>query len=173
MDPFTMMLAAATGVKAAGQLMQADAESQAYRYNAKMAAQQGDIERQQAAAREEAQRRQADRVLGSQRAALAQSGGGMGGSALGVMKQSAAEAELDALMIRYEGDIRARGFDAQAEQERFAARNAKKAGYWQAAGTILGGGANYAGAKANGSSPPPKPKAARNEYGFRERNWDF
>lgn len=142
--------AAASGVKAIGQLQAADAQSQAARYNAKLANQQAEVERQQTLAREEAQRRQAAQILGQQRAAFAQSGGGMGGSAADVMQQSTALAELDALTIRYEGDLRARGFDTQAEQERFAARTAKKQGYYQAAGTILGGTADYMTLKKQG-----------------------
>lgn len=173
MDPFTIALVAATGMKALGQLQQADAESQAHRYNAGVAAQQAVVEGQQASAREDAQRRQARQVLGQQRAAFAQSGGGMGGSAGDIMGQSAIDAELDALTIRYEGQMRARGFDAQAEQERFAARSAKKAGYWAAAGTVLGGAADYYGARAGAPGGTPKPKAKMNEYGFRDRNWDF
>lgn len=138
-----IVLAAGTALKTVGQLQAADAQSQTARYNAKMANQQAEVERQQTLAREEAQRRQAAQVLGQQRAAFAQSGGGMGGSAADVMQQSSAMAELDALTIRYEGDLRARGLDAQAEQERFAARTARKQGYFQAAGTILGGVGDY------------------------------
>lgn len=132
---------------AMGNLQAGDAAKQAGDYNAGVLTQNAGIERQQADAREEAKRREAAMVLGSQRAAFGQSGGGMGGSAADVSEQSAINAELDALTIRYEGDLRARGMEAQAANERWAGGNAQRASRSQALGSILSGVASYSSAK--------------------------
>lgn len=154
---------ASTVFSALGAINQSNAQAASYQsqrqatdYNATVLDQNAGIERQQANAREEAQRRDARRILGSQRAALSQAGTGMGGSAADVMAQSAADAELDALTLRYEGDMRARGLIAQAEGERYQGRvaganasAARSAGPMNAIGSILGGVGSYMGYKEN------------------------
>lgn len=120
------------------------AQANADAYNAEIDAQNARVARQQANAREEAQRRQAKQVLGEQRAALAQAGIGLSGSAADVYQQSATNAELDALNIRYEGELQARGLLAQSElntyqgkASRMNAGSARRGGYTNAAATIL------------------------------------
>jgi hypothetical protein len=146
-----------TVFSAIGAIQQANSQSAAYKsqkqasdYNAAVLTQNAANERAAANQREEAQRREARMILGSQRAAFAQAGTGLGGSAADVMEQSSTDAELDALTLRYEGDMRARGMMAQAEGERFQgrvagynAKQAKTAGYMDAVGSILGGAGNY------------------------------
>lgn len=141
------MIIAATAVKAIGAIQQGSAAKAAGDYNASMLEQSAAVERQQTAAREDAKRRETRMVLGSQRAAFAQSGGGLGGSAADVMQQSAINAELDALTLRYEGDLRARGMQADATSERFAGKQAQRQGYFSAAGSILSGAGEYMGAQ--------------------------
>lgn len=63
---------------------------------------------------EEAQRREARQVLGEQAAAMAQAGGGYGGTNEKLLTQSATLAELDALNIRYGGFMRRSGLLAEA-----------------------------------------------------------
>lgn len=140
-----MAMGGSVGLQAAGALMQGQAARNSAEYNATMMDQAATVERQQTSAREDAQRRQARMVLGQQRAALAQSGGGMGGSAADIMQQSAMNAELDALTLRYEGELRARGLNAQAEGERYMGRQAQRASYFSAAGSILSGAGKIAG----------------------------
>lgn len=151
------MLIGGTVVQALGEKQAADAQAaqirsqqQAAMYNSSLAQQNARVERQQAGAREEAQRRRAGQVLGEQRAAFAQAGTGMGGSAADVMAQSLINAELDALTLRYEGEMRARGQEITATQEMaeaaaldVAAANTKKQGRMRALGTILGGTGRY------------------------------
>jgi len=129
---------------------QAQASANAARYNAVIKEQQARSEFQQAGAREEQQRRQSRQVLGQQSAALAQAGIGLGGSALDIAEQSAFMAELDALNIRYEGDLRARGLLAAAEQNEYEARaaiaagkNAETASYISAGASLLSGIGTY------------------------------
>jgi predicted nucleic acid-binding Zn ribbon protein len=146
-----------TAVKALGEKQAADAaaaqirsQQQAAMYDATIAQQNAQVERQQAGAREELQRRRAGQVLGEQRAAFAQAGTGTGGSAADVMAQSLVNAELDALTLRYEGEMRARGQEIVSTQQMaeaaaldVAANNTKKQGRLRAVGTILGGTGSY------------------------------
>jgi hypothetical protein len=133
-----------------GQTAKANARSQqdADKYNATIASQNAAVARQQASAREEAQRRQARQVLGEQRAALSQAGIGLAGSAADVYGASANAAELDALNIRYEGELDARGLLAQSSLSSFEgqvagrnARTASQAGGLNAASSLLAGDA--------------------------------
>lgn len=158
-----LMLAAAAvqaiGAIQAGQAAkeEANARAQANIYNAKVKDMQAGIARQQANAREDQQRRKARQMLGSQRAAISESGVGFMGSALDIAEESATRAELDALTIRYEGDLESRGLLADAEQERYeskvnvmAGKNAMKGAYLSATGALLSGGARYYGYQETG-----------------------
>ena len=128
-------------VSAVGAISAGNAADESAKYNAKILNQNAEVERAQSSVREDAQRRKSRQVLGAQRAAFAQAGTGSGGSALDVMNQSSRDAELDALTMRYEGDLRARGLKAQAEGEKYQGRMAKKASYFKATGSLIGGAA--------------------------------
>lgn len=148
---------ASTAFTAVGAIQSANAQAAAYEsqaaaddYNAEVADQNARIARQQAGAREDAQRRRARKILGQQRAAIAQSGTGLGGSNRALAEQSALEAELDALNIRYEGELQARGQKAQAGLDRYSARSsrsnasrAKQSGFMNAGAAVLGGVGDY------------------------------
>ena len=149
------LMIAGAAVQAIGAIQQGNAAKAAADYNASMLERNAEIERSQANQREEAKRREARGLLGKQAAAFAQSGGGLDGSAADVMKQSATYAELDALTLRYEGDMRARGFENEARMERFAGKQARKAGYFKAAGSILSGAGAYYGAGGGTQAPAP------------------
>jgi hypothetical protein len=85
-------------------------------YQAKLAERNATNVTNQAAAQESTQRRKARAFLGEQRAAMAQSGfDPNSGSMEGLYDQSAANAELDALNIRYEGLLKRKGLLAQRE----------------------------------------------------------
>ncbi len=166
MDPISAFMAASlstkamvvgTGLAAVGAIQggqaakaQAEAQAKASEYNASLTKIQADVARQQAGAREEQQRRGARQVMGRQRAAIAQSGVGFIGSALDISEQSAANAELDALTTRYQGELAARGLLAQAEGDlygakvqRVAGKQAQTAGYLQAGSSLLTGYGKY------------------------------
>lgn len=72
--------------------------------------------------KEELVRSRARQILGKQIASIGQSGieGGTG-SALLVQQQSAANAELDSMMVLYNADLEARANKAKAASERYAA----------------------------------------------------
>jgi hypothetical protein len=88
---------------------------------------------------EEAQRRRGRQQLGTMAATMAQSGGGVDEN---VLRQSAVNAELDALNIRYGGQMRARGLLAEAKSLR---KNSK---FLAAAALLSGGSASYSAYKA-------------------------
>jgi hypothetical protein len=163
--PAIMMIASAViGAYAAVQSSKAQsatykAAAQADKYNAEIKAQTARVARQQANAREEAQRRMARQVLGEQRAALAQAGAGLSGSAADIYGQSAANAELDALNIRYEGELDARGLLAQSAQDTYQSKvnkmnagSATKGGYLSGASQLLAGASNAYGSYKKGGS---------------------
>ncbi len=124
--------AVASGVQ---QSQQADAEAELASKNAKAAA-------QQAAAAEDATRRRNRSILARQRAAIAESGIGFGGSSETLQQDSAVQAELDALNLRYEGRMRGLGFRADANIARQRSSNAMAGGFLSASGQLLGGAAD-------------------------------
>jgi len=132
--PYITMAISAAGAMQQGRQAKATAE-----YNAKQQEVSADAARRQAAEREQMQRNEARKLLGKQRAAIAESGVGFGGSSQDIYLQSARDAELDALNLRYAGELEARGLIGQAAAERMEGRaRAQQAGY-QVAGSVLGG----------------------------------
>jgi hypothetical protein len=158
-----ILIIASTAMQAVGAIQQgnaanaqAKANAQAAQYNANLKVMQAGVERQQAGAKEEAQRRRSRQMLGAQRAAIAQAGIGLGGSALDIAEQSELMAELDSLTIRYEGELRAKGLLAQADMDRYSAdvykftgKQAKKDSFMRAGTAVLSGATTYSLAKAD------------------------
>jgi hypothetical protein len=177
-----MMLAAgatqAMGAIAQGnaQAAQFDAQAQAAAYNANISRQQAESTAQQTAAREDLQRKQARQVFGRQIAAGAESGVNLTtGSASDVFRQSLYDAEMDALNIRYEGEINRVGLLNQASLQdwegkvaKVNSKSAQRAGRLNAAIALTsaaagaygnsggaaagGGGANYSLSSGAGSA---------------------
>lgn len=117
-----------------------------------------EIQGQQYSAREEALRRNIRSSLGRQRAAIAESGTGFGGSNLQVAKQSEAAGELDALNLRYQGQLERIGLNvdiANLHQNktnlRSAARAAMRLRWHNAAAAFWGAGT------VNASQPTVSP----------------
>lgn len=132
----------------------ARSQAQALDYNAAVERQNAQIALQQGNANEEAQRRQARRVLGAQRAGLTEAGLS-GGTAGDLVSQSAADAELDALNIRYGAQLQATGHlnsatldQQQARQARKNASAAQTAGYIGAGAAALSGYGGYLNSQA-------------------------
>lgn len=130
---------AGTALSAVGTLQQGIAQGRASDYNAQVAEQNATAARQKAAFDEAARREQLQRVQAAARAAIGKSGADFSGSALDLMAQNAAQAELDALAIRYGGEVRASGLQAQAELDRFQADASRTGGYFGAGARALQG----------------------------------
>ena len=161
MDPVTLMLVAgatqAVGAIAQGnaQAAQYDAQAQAARFNADQQRRQAEAVGQQTAAREDLQRRQARQVFGRQIAAGAQSGVNITtGSASDMFRSSLMDAEMDALNIRYDGEMNRIGLlnqanvsDWEGSVAKVNAKTAQRAGYLNAAVALTGAAAGAYGAK--------------------------
>lgn len=154
-DPITIGLTlAGAATSALGAVFQGNAASNAASYNASIADMNADRSRTEAAARVEASVRKSRRVLGAQRAGIAQSGIAFEGSMSDVVQKSEANADLDALSLAYEGEAGARNYSNQAQLLRTQADNAKKAGYIGAATSVLSGlGRGYGQFRRGGSQP--------------------
>ena len=126
-----------TAVSVIGAIQGAGAASDAASYNAKVAENNAIAARQQAAANAEAQSRAARQRIGQMEANYGASGISMEGSALDILEQSARDAELDRLNIIYGGEVRARGYGAEADLQSSKANDTS--GYWSAGGALLSG----------------------------------
>lgn len=157
MDPLTLAITGAA-VTGAGSLASGISQSSADRQqasildrNAALSDQQAGQVYAQGVEREMTQRHNADQQLGTQRAAIAESGfDPSSGSALETQVQSTRNAELDALQTRYQGILQGATLEDQATQQRYQAnvarsnaRSALTTGVLSAAGSALSGFASY------------------------------
>jgi hypothetical protein len=96
--------------------------------------------------RENLTRDRSARTLADQRAALLANGvDPTSGTALIGSGQSAQDAEMDALTLRYEGLMQARGQNMEADNARYQGKAAKRQGMFSAAGSLLMAGSKYIG----------------------------
>lgn len=128
------------------------AKAMAQKRNAKIMEMNAQAAAGQAAATEDAQRRKARQIGGMQRAAISEAGTGNGGTNALLVEQSGRNAELDALNIRYEGELKRRGLLNEAGNERYGAKinsmnagTARTAGYIGAGTSLLSGASKLAG----------------------------
>jgi hypothetical protein len=118
----------------------ADAQKQALDYNADVMDAQAQSEREAAAFAETQQREQAAKLRARQRVAYASSGIDLSeGTPLEVLGQQAGEMEMDALTIRYNGEVKAKQSESQAAIYRMQGAQAKKAGVANAGSSLLTG----------------------------------
>jgi hypothetical protein len=136
---------------------QAESQAQANEYNAEMQRRQAQAAVEQANSREDLQRKQVRKLMGKQLAAGAQSGTLLNGSAGDLFRESLYDAELDALNVRYEGQMTAAGLTSGARLSDFEAKNARRAGAaaasagrLSAAGQLIGGAGSAYGAYKKG-----------------------
>lgn len=137
--------AGALGVGLAGATYGARTAKKSADMNANILNQNAETQMAAAGQREEAHRRQVRLIAGEQRAAIAQSGTGFGGSAADIMEKSSANAELDALTIRYDAMTRKTAFENEANTMQWQGRRARTGGYLSAASSLLSGAASYGG----------------------------
>ncbi len=118
----------------------------ASRANAANSAEEAAVEREGALRDEEAQRRDANAVQGRSRAALAEAGLSNTGSSAAVLDQATVDAELDALNIRYGGQLASRGLLSQANEYRRQGRTISRNAPLLAGTALLTGAGNVASA---------------------------
>lgn len=166
-----VLMVAGTALSAIGAIQQGQAQSaqfkamqQANEYSAAVARSRAQTALAVGGQREEQQRRAARFQLGSMRAATAQAGLGLGGTAADAERQSEIFAELDALNIRYGSQLESQGLLAQSDLDVASAASygqsataARQAGYLNAASSLLSGSAGYMRA----TTPDTAPKLAQ------------
>lgn len=133
--------AAGAGISFLGAMYQGQQAQQQANFNAAVAEKNARLSKQKAAVDEQRSRVASKKQLGSIRAGYAASGVNLEGTALDVLSESAATAELDALTIRYGGEMESQAFSEQAVQDRRAGEAAKTGSYMSGAGSLLMGGA--------------------------------
>lgn len=154
------VLAAAAGIQGAinayGTLLAGEIQAAGYRaaaradeFNAAVSRQRGEMSRLIYGQREEQVRRGTRQQLGQQNAQIAESR--LGGNE-DLERQNAILAELDALNVRYEGELEFYGHEAEARLSEFSAganrslaKASRRAARIGAAGDLLGGGAQAYG----------------------------
>jgi hypothetical protein len=139
----TLVVAA---VQAISSIQQAKQESSALKQNAKIHENNAKLFTAQATEQERKHRMQTDAMLARNRVGVAKSGVTMSGTPLLVAEDITGQSELDALTIRYNGEMKASSQRYQASVAKAQASNVKAGGYMSAVGSILGGVAGYANA---------------------------
>lgn len=142
----TALNIAAISSNASSKRKQRQDEMRALRFSALAARRRAEVAQTGYGLREEQLRRESRLALGKQRAAMAQSGVGLDGSNADVERQSQIFAELDALNIRYQGQLESSALLEQADEYeagiggvRSAARSERNAALLNIAGTTLAG----------------------------------
>lgn len=139
------MAAAGTVASAWGSIQAGRIQEGTARMNARMEAQRAVEARAQAALEEYRHRKESRRLLSRQKSLFLKAGVRMEGTPLEVIGETAAEAELDALMIRKYGYVAAREAAQKRAIYRMGGRAARGAGYIRAGTTLLTGGAELIG----------------------------
>ena len=142
----TTYLAIAAGAAVASALASAGGavysgieQKKAADYNADVADANAKAAEDKAAYDEKMHRESVRKILASQRALYGKSGISTEGSPLLVMEDSAIAGEMDALAIRYGGDIAAAQQRSSANLLRMQGKQARTAGYIGAGSTLLAG----------------------------------
>lgn len=148
--------AVGTGVAFAGSLQQAKAAEEAAKYNAKIDENNALAARQQAEA-EALQIRRANRLrAGSQRAAYGKAGVDLSAGD-DVIYDTGAQGELEALSALYAGQTQSSYYQSRATGNRFEGRQARTAGNYNAAASLIGGVAQGAGIFARSGNSGSQP----------------
>jgi len=131
---------AAEAIGALGAINEGKAGKLAGDYNAQVAENNAAYSRLQA--QEEARRTRAlaRQVIGNARASYGASGITLEGTAMDVLADSAASAELDALTAIQTGEAKYAAYKNEARMERIAGKNAMKSAKLRAYGLLISGG---------------------------------
>lgn len=124
-------------IAAYGQVQKAQQAKAMAQYNQKMQERNAQISRDQTALAMTQQNQRARRVQGSIQASYGASGVQLNGTLLDVMSDSAANAEMDALTLKYHGQLRAQGYQSAADIYGWQGSQALREGYGAAASTLV------------------------------------
>ena len=146
-------------IQAQAQLEEGKQEQKAQEFNAQIAGQQADLVRKKADLGEFKARKRLKAFSSEQRALFAKSGVTLSGSPLDVIQDSAANAEFDIAIDRFNLETQARGFESEAEQRRVLGKQARRRSKLRAGITLLTSVAS-AGQKFAPASTPATATAA-------------
>ena len=136
-----VLMAASTAVSVKGSLDQGAAAQSAANADASMLDYQAAVDRDNAAVEAKRIRRAGDSARGETLAGIAAAGVKVGqGSALDAEREVMTDTETDAFMALLNGERAARGKNLQADNARRSGRDARKASYFNAAGSLLSAG---------------------------------
>jgi hypothetical protein len=132
-------------VSVVGKVIESDQQRKAYNYQADVAEQNAIAAQNKAKYEEDAHRRQLQKIMSTQRTLYGKANIDLAGSPLLVMEDTAAQGELDALAIRFGGDIAAAQQRSAANLARMQGQNAMTAGYISAGTSLLAGAKDVSG----------------------------
>ena len=146
-EPLTVALiviGASAAVGATGALYSGEQQRKAASYSADVAEHAARAAQEKAAYDEEMHRERIRKTLSTMRSLYGKSGVDMTGTPLLALEESAAQGEMDALAIRYGGDVEAARQRSEASLLRMQGRTAQVSSYFQAGSTLLqGAGSMY------------------------------
>lgn len=131
--------AAAAGLQAVSSISQGNSQANMAKYNAAVSEREARQAKEAAKFEEGRNRQAAESLLSSQKAAFAKGGVTPEGSPLLVQAETAEEAEIDALALRYSGSVAEARAKSQAALDRMQGKAAKTAGYLGAGTSLLKG----------------------------------
>lgn len=134
---------AGVAMSAVGQYRTQQGAAQAAEYNAAMARYEAKYQRQKAEYDEAQHRRDVARFIGEQTVRGAAAGGTGTGTDFSVLLDTLTQAEMDAALIRYGGDIESWRYESESELYEKQAKGHKVSSYLDPAGTILGAAGRY------------------------------
>jgi hypothetical protein len=139
-DPGTLVAAIGTAISAAGSISAGTAQQNAEKYNAEVDQNNAIQARQAAFSQEQASEQQTTSRLGQQKADYGASGVDVNtGSPVDVMTDTAAKGRLDALTLRYGGQVRAQADQEGASLALYQGASDATAGYIGAGTSLLTG----------------------------------
>jgi len=152
-EPLTIALVASTAVATAGTLYSGEQQRKAASRNADIQEADARAATQRAEYDADLHREDVRRLVSAQRAAYGKSGVTMEGSPLLTIEDTIEKGGLDALAIRYGGDIAAARSRSAANLSRMQGSAAKTSSYFQAGSSLLAGAGNAYGAGVKANTP--------------------
>lgn len=145
-------MAAGAGIQAVGAIQQGNSNASVASYNAQIANQNAGIVEAQGIEQERRSRVQSAKAIGGEQAAYGASGVSSDGSAMDVIRNSAANAELNALTIKNNADIKVTALQNEEALDYYRASNDRTSGYLNAASSLVGGSGKVASMSGNSNN---------------------
>lgn len=144
MGPLAITAAASGALSAAGAIYEGQAAFKAGQMNAGMLRLKASQIRKQAQYEEQQSLVNARKIVGDMKANYGASGITQEGSPIDMLEESIKNANQDALNIKYRGEMEARNTEFQASLAEYQGYAARRSSYFQAAGSLIGGGVKAA-----------------------------